>query len=61
MFFVVPQAAFGLALGEDSEILASGRNATVQGISGTGALRIGSAFLSKFFPIKVAKRSAIAV
>jgi len=46
------KAAFGLALGEDSEILASGRNATVQGISGTGALRIGSAFLSKFFPIK---------
>jgi len=46
------KAAFGLALGEDNEILGAGRNATVQGISGTGALRIGSAFLSKFFPIK---------
>jgi len=46
------KASFGLAMGEDSEVLASGRNATVQGISGTGALRIGSAFLSKFFPIK---------
>lgn len=26
------------------------QNATVQGISGTGSLRIGGAFLSKFFP-----------
>jgi len=46
------KAAAGLALGEDSEVLSSGRNATVQGISGTGALRIGSAFLSKFFSSK---------
>lgn len=26
------------------------QNATVQGISGTGSLRIGGAFLNKFFP-----------
>ena len=39
-----------LALGEDSEELKAGANATVQGISGTGALRIGCAFLSSFFP-----------
>ncbi|XP_058815761.1 aspartate aminotransferase, mitochondrial-like [Topomyia yanbarensis] len=39
-----------LALGEDSQHVANGQNATVQGISGTGALRIGGAFLSAFFP-----------
>lgn len=39
-----------LALGEDSEHVASGVNATVQAISGTGALRIGGAFLASFFP-----------
>lgn len=38
-----------LALG-DSEELKGGLNATVQGISGTGSLRIGGAFLSSFFP-----------
>lgn len=38
-----------LALG-DSEELKAGLNATVQGISGTGSLRIGGAFLSSFFP-----------
>ncbi|XP_067938082.1 aspartate aminotransferase, mitochondrial-like [Watersipora subatra] len=37
-----------LAFGADSEVLQSGRNVTVQSISGTGALRIGAAFLSKF-------------
>jgi len=46
------KAAFELAMGKDSEVIASGRNATVQGISGTGALRIGSSFLSKFFHTK---------
>lgn len=45
-------AAMALAIGADNPVLKAGRNATVQGISGTGALRIGSAFLSKFFPIK---------
>uniref|UniRef100_A0A182U304 Aspartate aminotransferase n=1 Tax=Anopheles melas TaxID=34690 RepID=A0A182U304_9DIPT len=39
-----------LALGESSEHVANGLNATVQGISGTGALRIGGAFLASFFP-----------
>jgi aspartate aminotransferase len=39
-----------LALGESSEELKAGLNATVQGISGTGSLRIGGAFLSSFFP-----------
>ena len=47
------KAAIGLAIGEDSEVISSGRNVTVQGISGTGSLRIGSSFLSKFFPKKV--------
>ncbi|KAK4288054.1 hypothetical protein Pmani_038894 [Petrolisthes manimaculis] len=42
--------AIGLALGDDHPALANGLNVTVQGISGTGALRIGSTFLSKFFP-----------
>lgn len=39
-----------LALGEDSQHVANGTNATVQAISGTGALRIGGAFLASFFP-----------
>jgi aspartate aminotransferase len=39
-----------LALGDDNEAVAAGKNATVQGISGTGSLRIGAAFLSSFFP-----------
>jgi len=46
------KASAALAFGADSEVMSSGRAATVQGISGTGALRIGSAFLSKFFPLK---------
>lgn len=40
--------AFNLALGEKSPTLTSGRNATVQSISGTGALYIAGAFLSSF-------------
>lgn len=39
-----------LALGDDSPVIKEKRNATVQSISGTGALRIGAEFLSKFFP-----------
>lgn len=39
-----------LALGKDSQHVANGFNATVQGISGTGALRIGGAFFNAFFP-----------
>lgn len=42
--------AIELALGDCSEVIKESRNATVQSISGTGALRIGGAFLSKFFP-----------
>lgn len=39
-----------LAYGEDSDVVKEGRNITVQGISGTGSLRIGANFLHKFFP-----------
>uniref|UniRef100_A0A336LIC0 Aspartate aminotransferase n=1 Tax=Culicoides sonorensis TaxID=179676 RepID=A0A336LIC0_CULSO len=39
-----------LALGDDCQRLKAGANATVQGISGTGSLRIGGAFLANFFP-----------
>lgn len=39
-----------LALGDDSEVVKNGRNATVQTISGTGALRVGAAFLKGFYP-----------
>lgn len=39
-----------LALGDECEELKAGANATVQGISGTGSLRIGCSFLNSFFP-----------
>lgn len=39
-----------LALGEDSKAVANQLNATVQGISGTGSLRIGAAYLASHFP-----------
>ncbi|PBC27684.1 aspartate aminotransferase, mitochondrial [Apis cerana] len=38
-----------LALGDHSDIIKNGLNATVQGVSGTGSLYIGSLFLSQFF------------
>ena len=41
-------AAAKLAFADAGNIIADGRNVTTQGISGTGALRIGSAFLAKF-------------
>lgn len=41
-------ASIKLALGDKSEAVSSGRNATVQGISGTGSLRIGAEFFNKF-------------
>lgn len=44
------QASINLALGEDNEWVNNGLNATVQGISGTGSLRIGTSFLAAFFP-----------
>lgn len=44
------QASAKLAFGDDSRVVRDQLNATVQGISGTGSLRIGAAFLAKFFP-----------
>lgn len=45
--------AIGLALGADNPRLKSGANATVQSISGTGALRVGAAFFNSYAPKKV--------
>ncbi|MFH4976808.1 hypothetical protein AB6A40_003517 [Gnathostoma spinigerum] len=42
------QLAIELALGTNSPIIAEKRNATVQSVSGTGALRTGSEFLAKW-------------
>lgn len=42
-----------LALGENSSVIKEGRNATIQGISGTGSLRIGAMFLDSFLKSKV--------
>ncbi|XP_075213115.1 glutamate oxaloacetate transaminase 2 [Lycorma delicatula] len=39
-----------LALGEDNIAIQENRHAVVQTLSGTGALRIGGAFLARFFP-----------
>jgi len=41
-----------LAFGDDSEVITSGRNITVQTISGTGALRVCGEYLSKLYPFK---------
>lgn len=43
-------AAAKLAYGEDSPVIAENRVAITQTISGTGALRIGGAFLERFYP-----------
>jgi aromatic-amino-acid transaminase len=43
-------AVKGLVFGLDSDILKSGRVATVQGLGGTGALKIGADFLKKIYP-----------
>merc|ERR1719382_406167 len=40
-----------LAFGDDSPVIKEGLNVTVQGISGTGSLRIGAEFISKHFPL----------
>jgi len=40
-----------LAFGADSPVVTEGRNVTLQGISGTGSLRIGAEFISKWFPL----------
>lgn len=42
-------SAIKLALGDHSAIIKEKRNATVQAVSGTGALRIGAEFLVSFF------------
>lgn len=48
------KAVAELAFGDGSDVVKNGLNATVQGISGTGSLRIGLAFLSKWYqPSKV--------
>ena len=39
-----------LAFGEGNSVVAEGRNVTMQTISGTGSLRVGANFLSKWFP-----------
>ena len=41
--------AIKLALGDSSPVVSEGLVATAQSISGTGALRIGGAFLSRWF------------
>jgi aromatic-amino-acid transaminase len=43
-------AVKGLVFGVDSEMVTSGRVATVQGIGGTGGLKIGADFLKKVSP-----------
>ncbi|KAJ3329718.1 Aspartate aminotransferase, mitochondrial [Blyttiomyces sp. JEL0837] len=45
-----------LAYGADSEALASGRVVTTQSLSGTGALRIGGEFLSRWYQGKGGKK-----
>jgi len=39
-----------LAFGEGNDVVANGLNVSVQGISGTGSLRIGANVLAKWFP-----------
>jgi aromatic-amino-acid transaminase len=43
-------AVKGLVFGADSDMVTSGRVATVQGIGGTGGLKIGADFLKKLSP-----------
>ncbi|WAR12784.1 AATM-like protein [Mya arenaria] len=43
------QASARLAFGEDSQLVKDGLNATTQGVSGTGSLRIGAAFLARHY------------
>ena len=44
------KAVQGLVFGADSEILQSGRAATVQALGGTGGLKVGADFLKKLRP-----------
>ncbi|KAG8562369.1 hypothetical protein GDO81_015653 [Engystomops pustulosus] len=43
------RASAQLAMGENSEVIQSGRYVTVQTISGTGSLRVGANFLQRFY------------
>ncbi|XP_073461741.1 aspartate aminotransferase, mitochondrial [Aquarana catesbeiana] len=43
------RASAQLALGDNAEVVQSGRYVTVQTISGTGSLRIGANFLQRFY------------
>ncbi len=43
-------AVKALVFGADSDIVKSGRVATVQGLGGTGALKVGADFLKKLYP-----------
>jgi len=45
------QEAAKLAFGADSPVITGGLNVTLQGISGTGSLRIGAEFIAKHFPL----------
>jgi aspartate aminotransferase len=44
------KSAATFAFGEDSALMRDGKVATVQTLSGTGALRIGADFIAKFLP-----------
>jgi aromatic-amino-acid transaminase len=43
-------AVKGLVFGADSEVVKSGRVATIQGLGGTGGLKVGADFLRKLLP-----------
>ncbi len=43
-------AVKGLVFGTDSEVVQSGRVATIQGLGGTGGLKVGADFLRKLLP-----------
>jgi aspartate aminotransferase len=42
-----------LAFGDDCPAISAGRIATVQSLSGTGALRVGAEFLKKHHPVSI--------
>ncbi|EFJ26197.1 hypothetical protein SELMODRAFT_173087 [Selaginella moellendorffii] len=44
------KATAELLLGADNPVIKNGQIATVQGLSGTGSLRLGAAFIARYFP-----------
>jgi aspartate aminotransferase len=44
------KATAELLLGADSAAIKENRVATIQGLSGTGSLRLGAAFIQRYFP-----------